>query len=211
MTIHWLESVDSTQSYLKEALKSGKHKAPLAIATLKQTNGSGSRGNKWIGLDGNLFFSFAIAKSSLPDDLKLESASIYFMFLLKEVFKQEGSKIWLKWPNDFYLEDKKIGGCITNIQDDALICGIGINLKDAPDNFGVIDINIEPHNILQMYLKSIEKRILWKQIFSKYKLEFENNISRLSLMNSKEFSFLEAKMMDDGSLMCNGKRIYSQR
>ena len=211
MTIHWLESVDSTQSYLKEALKSGKHKAPLAIATLKQTNGSGSRGNSWIGLEGNLFFSFAIAKSRLPDDLKLESASIYFMYLLKEVFKAQGSNIWLKWPNDFYLEDKKIGGCITNIQGDTLVCGIGINLKDAPDNFGVIDISFEPHKILEMYLKSIEKRILWKQVFSKYKLEFENNISKIPSTSNKEFSFLDAKMMDDGSLICNGKRIYSQR
>ncbi len=211
MTIYWLKSVDSTQSYLKEALKSGKYKTPCAIATLKQTNGTGSRGNKWIGLEGNLFFSFAINKSKLPNDLKLESASIYFMYLLKEVLESQGSNLWLKWPNDFYLKDKKIGGCITNVQGDILICGIGINAQKAPENFGVIDISFEPYKILQMYLKSIEKRISWKQVFSKYKLEFENNISVVPYVSNKDFSFLDAKMMNDGSLMCNGKRIYSQR
>jgi len=211
VTIHWFESVDSTQRYLKETLKSGKYKAPLAIATLKQTNGSGSRGNQWIGIEGNLFFSFAIAKTELPDDLKLESASIYFMYILKEVLQAQGSSLWLKWPNDFYLEDKKIGGCITNIQGDTLICGIGINLKDAPDNFGVIDISFEPHEILEMYLKSIEKRVLWKQVFSKYKLEFENNIKKISHTSDNDISFLDVEMMDDGSLMNNGIRIYSQR
>ena len=211
MTIYWLKSVTSTQIYLKEALKSGKYKAPCAVVTLKQTDGTGSRGNRWIGLEGNLFFSFAIDKSELPHDLKLESASIYFMYLLKEVLKSQGSKLWLKWPNDFYLRDKKIGGCITNIQAESLVCGIGINLKEAPENFGVIDIDFEAPKIVQMYLKSIEKKISWKQVFSKYKLEFENNIARVASINSKEFSLADTKMMDDGSLMYNGKRIYSQR
>ncbi|MEA3521425.1 MAG: biotin--[acetyl-CoA-carboxylase] ligase [Campylobacterota bacterium] len=211
MTIYWLEFVDSTQNYLKALLKNKKEHAPLAVATLKQTHGSGSRGNQWIGIEGNLFFSFAIAKTALPNDLKLESASIYFMYLLKEELRRQGSELWLKWPNDFYIDDKKIGGCITNIQGENLICGIGINVKDAPENFGVIDIEFEPQDLLEIYLKCIKKKILWKHVFSKYKLEFENNKSKISYTSNKEISFLDAKMMEDGSLMSNGRRMYSQR
>ncbi len=211
MTIHWLKSIDSTQAYLKEALKGEKLYAPIAIATLKQTKGTGSRGNSWIGIEGNLFFSFAIPKTALPDDLKLESASIYFMYILKEIFKCQGSKIWLKWPNDFYLNLQKVGGCITNIQGDNLICGIGINVKHAPEGFETMDIDFGERELLDTYLKSIEKKISWKQVFSNYKLEFENNIRQISHTSNGQISFIDTKMMEDGSLMCNGIRIYSQR
>lgn len=211
MTIHWLNSVDSTQNHLKEALRSKNYQAPVAVATLRQTHGIGSRGNSWIGLDGNLFFSFAITQESLPDDLKLESASIYFMYLLKETFVKEGSKLWLKWPNDLYIDLKKVGGCITTIQGDDLICGIGINTKHAPDNFGIIDIDFDLKVLLESYLKFIEKKISWKQVFSNYKLEFEHSRRKIPQSSHNDISYIDAQMMDDGSLMCNGTRIYSQR
>ena len=52
-----------------------------------------------------IFFSFAIKIDELPTDLKLESASIYFAYLLKETLYELGSCVWLKWPNDFYIDD----------------------------------------------------------------------------------------------------------
>lgn len=211
VTIHWLNSVASTQSYLKEALKSKRFDTPVAVATLSQTAGIGSRGKSWIGVDGNLFFSFAISKKTLPDDLKLESASIYFMYLLKETFEREGSKLWLKWPNDLYVDVQKIGGCITTIQGENLICGIGINMKHAPENFGTIDIRFDEQVLLKSYLNLIEKNISWKQVFSNYKLEFENNRRKIPLTSDNDISLIDAQMMDDGSLMCDGTRIYSQR
>ena len=128
MEIHWFESLDSTQSYLIDALKAGTFSAPVCVGTDIQTNGRGSRGNSWIGVSGNLFISVAIKREMLPEDLKLESSSIYFAFLMKELIASQGSKLWLKWPNDFYLEEKKIGGVITNLVGETLICGIGINI-----------------------------------------------------------------------------------
>jgi BirA family biotin operon repressor/biotin-[acetyl-CoA-carboxylase] ligase len=209
--IYWLDCIKSTQLYLKDALKKENLITPVAVATLNQTDGVGSRGNSWVGVEGNLFFSFAIKRDSLPDDLKLESASIYFMYLLKEVLKKHGSKCWLKWPNDLYIDRDKIGGCITNIQGEDIICGIGVNIKKAPDGFKKIDIDFDSRELLDEYMNLIEKKISWKQIFSKYKLEFEDNISLIPHTSDNEVSFVDAQMMDDGSLVCNGQRIYSQR
>lgn len=211
MTIHWFDQLDSTQSYLKEALKTQNYPIPFAIATQHQTDGIGSRGNSWIGCEGNLFFSFVIAKSELPDDLKLESASIYFMYLLKDEFRRQGADLWLKWPNDLYVELKKVGGCITNIQGENLICGIGVNIVKAPEGFGKIEISIDAHALLKTYFISIEKKISWKQVFSKYQLEFENNKRRIPYTSNNDIALINAKMMKDGSLMCDGTRIYSQR
>ena len=109
MEIHWFESLDSTQSYLVDALRSDTLSAPVCVGTDIQTSGRGSRGNSWIGVKGNLFISVAIKRVMLPDDLKLESSSIYLAFLMKELLASQVSKLWLKWPNDFYLEEKKSG------------------------------------------------------------------------------------------------------
>jgi BirA family transcriptional regulator, biotin operon repressor / biotin---[acetyl-CoA-carboxylase] ligase len=211
VTIHWFDQLESTQLFAKEAIKNEVYPVPFAIATRHQTHGIGSRGNRWIGHEGNLFFSFVIVKSELPDDLKLESASIYFMYLLKDEFKRQGIDLWLKWPNDLYSELKKVGGCITNIQGENLICGIGINIQEAPEDFGKIDISVDTKQLLKTYFKSIEKKIPWKQVFSKYQLEFENNKRRIPYTSHNVISLADATMMKDGSLMCDGIRIYSQR
>jgi BirA family biotin operon repressor/biotin-[acetyl-CoA-carboxylase] ligase len=211
LTIFYLDEVDSTQSYLKDSLKSGSLCAPVAVCAKKQTAGKGSRGNSWIGVDGNLFFSFALSLREIPSDLKIESASIYFSFILKEVLAQRGSKLWMKWPNDFYIDSSKIGGTITNIQGDNLVCGIGLNLASAPDGFKCLDIEVSVENILNDYFNYLKKKIEWKQIFSKYKLEFCMSKSYVTHSENSEISLSEACLQDDGSIVSNGQRIFSLR
>ncbi len=211
MQIRYLESVDSTQKYLKELLVSQKVNPPYAVVSNRQTNGVGSRDNSWSGMDGNLFLSFTIHLKKLPTDLKLESSSIYFAYILKEILCEFNSKVWLKWPNDFYIDDIKIGGMITNIVDDALICGVGLNLVNAPEGFTTLDIEISREELLEKYFINIKKSVSWKQVFSKYKLEFYRNQKFFTHNNSLRISLDKATLQSDGSILVNNKRIYSLR
>ncbi len=158
LKITYLKSVNSTQTYLKSLIKNSSIESPHAVVADEQTVGLGSRNNSWQGLDGNMFLSFSIKLQDLPKDLKLESASIYFSYILKETLESLDSKVFLKWPNDLYIDDKKIGGVITNIIDDNLICGVGINIKNAPKNFAILDIKISRDNLVNLYLANIEKK-----------------------------------------------------
>jgi len=211
LQIRFLDSVDSTQTYLKELIKENKVSLPYAVVAKKQTNGIGSRDNTWSGLDGNLFLSLALHVESLPKDLKLESASIYFAYILKQTLEEFGSKVWLKWPNDFYIDNKKIGGMITNIFDDKLICGVGINLLNAPDNFAKLDVKISIDKLLNKYFESVENNVSWKQVFSKYKLEFQRNQKFFTHRNNLRISLANAILQEDGSIISDGERIYSLR
>lgn len=207
----YLESVDSTQTYLKTLLLQEKVKPPYAVVSKVQTQGKGSRDNSWIGFEGNLFLSFAYELSDLPKDLKLESASIYFAYILKMTLENEKSKVWLKWPNDFYLNDKKMGGMITNILNGSIICGVGINIKTANESFAKLDVNISIENLLKKYFENLEKGPKWKQVFSKYKLEFYKN-QNFSTHNKNETILLrDASLQEDGSILSNNERIYSLR
>ena len=211
MQIRYLESVDSTQKYLKELLLKEKVNPPYAVVSNRQTNGVGSRDNLWSGMDGNLFLSFTIHLDELPNDLKLESSSIYFSYILQNTLFELGSKVWLKWPNDFYIDDLKLGGMITNIVGNSLVCGVGLNLVNSPDGFGTLDIKILREELLQKFFTNVEKKISWKQVFSKYKLEFYRNQKFFTHNNSLRISLDKATLQSDGSILVNNKRIYSLR
>lgn len=211
MQIIYLDSVDSTQKYLKELIQEGKISLPCAVVADSQTEGIGSRGNSWNGVKGNLFLSFAIPLNELPKDLKLESASIYFSYILKETLSEFDSAIWLKWPNDFYIGDKKIGGMITNLVKDTLVCGVGLNIAEAPLGFGKLDVVVDRDELIERYFNNIKKMNLWKQVFSKYKIEFYKNQNFYTHNKNLIISLEDASLQGDGSIVINGERMYSLR
>ncbi|WP_415398115.1 biotin--[acetyl-CoA-carboxylase] ligase [Sulfurimonas sp. CS5] len=207
----YLKTIGSTQNHLKELLKTKEIKLPFAVVADAQTDGIGSRENRWNSLEGNLFLSFAIEIKNLPKDLKLESASIYFAYILKIILNSLNSDVWIKWPNDFYIKDKKIGGMITNIVDDSLVCGVGLNMTTQPDGFAKLDIEVCREELLQKYFKKIEKKISWKQVFSKYELEFDKNKNFFTHNKGLRIPLEDVRLQSDGSIVRNGERIYSLR
>lgn len=211
MTTYWLETVDSTQRYVLDALNDPAYVTPFAVVADRQTRGRGSRGNEWESGRGNLFFSFAIERSDLPDDLKLESSSIYFAYILSAFLRDSGSGVWLKWPNDFYIGTKKIGGVITTIRRNTLVCGIGLNLESAPENFDRLDVVISRKMLLNGYFERLEKFPRWKQIFRNFALEFDKSRQFESHNNSHKFSLKDAVLCEDGAVLCDGQRMYSLR
>ncbi len=212
MKILFFNTLPSTQTYLKELLKKQEQEVlPLAVVADMQTAGVGSRNNSWNSKKGNLFLSFALEIESLPKDLKLESASIYYSYLLKETLNSLGSKVFLKWPNDLYIGEGKVGGMITTIIGRSLICGVGVNLEKKDEIFKALDIQVEKKILLEKYFLNIEKRVLWKQVFSKFQLEFQTNKKFFTHIDGEKVSLGEASLQNDGSLLINGQKVYSLR
>ena len=211
MEILSFDRLPSTQLYLIEQLQKGKLQAPIAVITSEQNDGIGSRENKWLGSDGNFFASIAVKLDETPEDLPLSSASIYFSFIMKKTLEDLGENIWLKWPNDFYLNDNKIGGTITKKMNDVLVCGIGINLKNSKNGYRALQSDISPKILLEKYLFALQKFPKWKQIFSEYEVEFELSRKFSVHIENYQKSLLDASLCEDGSLLLGGKRVYSLR
>jgi BirA family biotin operon repressor/biotin-[acetyl-CoA-carboxylase] ligase len=207
----WFKHLPSTHKYLIENIKSTTISPPMAVGVDFQSDGVGSRGNTWLGDEGNLYFSFCVEEKHLPKDLKLESISIYFSYLLKEVLYELGSKIWIKWPNDFYLNNHKIGGVITTKIRATIIGSIGINILHAPEQFATLDVQITPQKLVELFLEKLSKKISWKNVFSKYKIEFQNSLGFTFHLDGKKKSLADAKLLEDGSIEVENKRVYSLR
>ncbi len=197
--------ITSTQKVLINDFKNKKIKENICYWSDYQTDGIGSRGNKWIGKRGNLFFSFLVNKN-IFSNVPLQSFSIYFGWILKKVLNKNGSSVILKWPNDFYLlkeKPKKIGGIITNIFNDFLVVGIGLNTKFSPSNeFDCLDINIKNVKILEDFFNEIFLIYKFEDIIIEFKNEFDKTKQILKIDGDLDF---------DGALIKNNKKVYSKR
>jgi len=211
LEIHYFDELASTQLYLIEAIKNNTLQAPIAVVAKSQPKGIGSRNNSWIAKKGDLTFSFAIAKEALPKDLPMSSASIYFGFLVKEVLQKYDKNIFLKWPNDIYRIDKKIGGVVTYFTKGTFIVGVGLNLIRRNDEFGFIELQDAHKLILEQYFLLLKKAPLWQEIFNKFRVEFRNSFN-FSVHTKKGIIKLhDTTLCEDGSLLIDNERIYSLR
>jgi len=207
----YFDKLHSTQKFLIEELSYNRVTPPIAVMAKRQTTGVGSRDNSWEDGEGNLFFSFAIELDDLPSDLPIGSASIYFSFIMKEILKEFVDDVWLKWPNDLYYKKSKIGGTITKKIDNILVCGMGVNLKKNSNSYEALNIDIEPDFLLNRYINELKNPPSWKQVFSKYAIEFKRS-KKVSTHIQGEYKSLEnAVLSEDGSLIINNKRVYSLR
>ncbi len=214
MEIHYHERLASTHTYLIEAIRARRLSPPVAVVARRQEEGVGSRGSRWIGGEGNLFLSFALELSGLPEDLPLASASIYFAWPMRELLEEAGASVWLKWPNDFYIADKKAGGMITHvISQQTLVCSIGLNLATAPEPFARIDLKQPIERLLQSYFMKLEQGRSWKDVFREYRVEFvkSKSFSVHDRSVGERLSLAEAELLEDGSVQIDNRRVYSLR
>jgi len=211
LEILWFDTLPSTQKYLVEKIRSGELSSPVCIVAKTQTDGQGSRANKWETTPDSLLFSFALSLNTLPSDLKIESASIYFMYIMKELLASKGSSCWLKWPNDIYIEDKKIAGAITSFlkEKNTLVCGIGINFLQTKE-FAGCDIKTDRKSLINEYISVFTAPPEWKQIFIKFEVEFLKTRDKMLLHSSHKYHE-NVTLNSDGSLSVDNKKVFSLR
>ncbi len=96
-----------------------------AVYTGRQTNGRGRSGRLWQDGQGNLMTSITLPKPKNPQHYS-------FIAALAVVQALSFLSPRIKWPNDIWVEGKKICGILLEATDDKLIIGIGVNILSAP-------------------------------------------------------------------------------
>lgn len=163
----------STNSYAITLLSKDRPEEGCVIITDYQTEGKGTDTNTWESEKGkNLTFSLVLYPTLNADQQftlnKALSLGIYD-FLVEQL---PGQKVSIKWPNDIYIEDKKICGIL--IQNSVIgnkleymVVGIGLNVNqilftgNAPNPVSMKMITGTEYNLddtLQKLLRSVFKR-----------------------------------------------------
>lgn len=96
----------------------------------RQTAGRGRLGREWHDDAGN-FMGSTLVRVGRVDPAPASLAFVAGLALYDAV-GAAGATVRLKWPNDLTLEGAKLAGILLERVGDAVIVGIGVNLKSAP-------------------------------------------------------------------------------
>ena len=136
----YLESVDSTNTYLKSLARQGAAEGTLVFAH-EQTGGRGRLGRSFSSPAGSgLYFSLLLRPDCPPQEL-MHLTCAAGVAVSEGICAACGVEPGIKWTNDLILNGKKLGGILTemSIRPDGLgdwaIVGIGINCNQLPADF----------------------------------------------------------------------------
>ena len=132
--LHFLSEVDSTNNYAMRLIDADKARHGTLVVAKKQTEGKGQRGKIWTDDgSGSLLMSLVIEpKREIGDQFAFSAGvAVSVAETLQSLLNDQS--VWIKWPNDMIICDKKAGGIlIENVLRGSVwthaVVGIGINV-----------------------------------------------------------------------------------
>lgn len=176
----------STNSEAQQLLIKNEATEGCTVITHRQTQGRGQRGNSWEAEPGqNITLSVILSPTFLAvrQQFYLNMAvSLAVLDLLREHGLQQAM---VKWPNDLFFEDKKLGGILieNTINSQTLqhsIVGIGLNVNQtafatstATSMANVCGRAFDLENVTMRLLELLEKRYLQLRTGHTARLKYE--------------------------------------
>jgi len=142
--IQYYPKLDSTNTKAWELI-SEKPKNGTVVITNNQMAGRGRQSNKWISIPNkSLTFSIILYPNALLNQINLYS--LFTGLAITDCLIENNIQAQLKWPNDVLINDKKVGGILSESKIssgliNSLVIGIGLNVNED-----FADLPIELHN-----------------------------------------------------------------
>lgn len=135
----WYQSLKSTNNTAREHLD--EYDTLSVIACVEQIKGRGQGSHTWYATPGkNLTFTIIFKPQDLEASEALYLTRITTLSLLAYL-DAKGVKARIKWPNDIWVDDRKICGILIEnilsgpmIHDSIIGIGLNINEKDWPED-----------------------------------------------------------------------------
>jgi BirA family biotin operon repressor/biotin-[acetyl-CoA-carboxylase] ligase len=131
--IEIFQTLDSTNKYIRDRAEQSDYSASVVFAE-RQTSGRGRRGKTWVSpFAANIYMS--ILWEFEQGAQALEGLSLGIGVAVRRALAELGlDNVSLKWPNDIYIADKKLGGILLEMIGDpagqcSVIIGVGINFS----------------------------------------------------------------------------------
>ncbi len=134
-TNHWLKSQQCGEDSFSVNVDLHKKNRHLCVLADYQTAGRGCGTNTWESERGkNLTFSLLIYPTEVPANRQFAISEWVSVALCETLEQYIYNKVEIKWPNDIYVEGKKIAGILieNTLKGDHIkesIIGIGLNVN----------------------------------------------------------------------------------
>ncbi|MBU1107075.1 MAG: biotin--[acetyl-CoA-carboxylase] ligase [Candidatus Riflebacteria bacterium] len=222
--VNWVEKTASTSDDLKAAWELPSVPQQIKVADF-QMAGRGQHGRSWQGGAGqSLLFSFSLA--GFRNEFPLSLLAGLALYAALQRLAADGSGLWLKWPNDVWLNRRKLAGilCENSILGDVThsVLGVGLNLLPLEDSsltaacFCEISDEIRRDDILCGFFEEFDELLTkdasalterWKMAAARFwqtKFVFASH-------DQVEFSGVPITLEPDGSLLVKPDNEKSRR
>lgn len=216
MIIEHLNKVDSTNKYI---LRYVKDRQDAIVYADEQTDGAGTKGRSFISEKGGLYVSFLKFYRFLPAKNAFKIMLDYSVGVVKTL-AAFGIKAQIKWPNDIYVNGKKICGILIKNSFsgelvDYSIAGIGINVNNdiaAP----IKDIAISMKSVAQnsfnidSVLMSLSANVFSENTIQEYREHSLVLGKKIKVIRNNSVSIEQAEdITEDGRLILKNGEILS--
>jgi len=161
--IYSFTELPSTNRYAMENLS--KLPSGSVIWALEQTAGYGRFSRVWHSNNGGLWFSIVFKPRLLKDTgyyTKLVSVGV------TELLRELDCEAMIKWPNDVYVNGKKIAGILTEAATEGekllgVVTGVGLNVKNSiPPELSKVAISLKEVTSRDYDVSFVFKKLLNK-------------------------------------------------
>lgn len=171
MQIIELPETDSTNSYLDRIAPGSDH--GTVVVAYSQTAGRGQRGNSWESAPGkNITMSLLLRPANIVASNQFIISQAVSVAIVKVLRRHLSSgRVSVKWPNDIYVDDRKICGILientlSGKSIDYSIIGMGINvnqqefLSDAPNPVSMYQLTRLEYDIKKLVREFTDEILL---------------------------------------------------
>lgn len=167
------DSVESTQTIAKQSLVDNQY--TMLILSDEQTKGRGRFNRNWSSSKGKGLWMSVVLRPNVSFAM-IPKFNLFIALGIRDAIQAfSRDKVEIKWPNDIYINDKKVCGFLTEMVAnadavEAIICGIGINLNHQEEDFSDMirhratsirlhySEEINRYQFLKRLIEEIEKR-----------------------------------------------------
>ena len=216
--IDWvIQTMESTTSTNDLAKLYANHNSttPAIFISEEQTAGRGRLGRKFVSPSKTgLYISLCLFPTIALEDLSLVTCATA-VACVETLEQLTGKSLNIKWVNDLFYQDKKVGGILTEVISDfesqqvqSLIVGMGINLIENPQSFPE-----ELHSIVGSIFSSkteydnssFNRNHFIAQFLEKWTFYYQNLSKREFIESYKEHSNVIGKFVN----VFEGNQTYS--
>lgn len=185
----------STNDLARELVNANHEAHKTVIVASQQSAGRGSKGRVWEGLPKS-----SLLTSIITDKININPywLTLYISLLVTDSLskKYPHLNLHVKWLNDIYLDNLKLGGILIEKVKDRYIIGIGLNIhkqKIISSYLGKYISDMTAMDVLKLILNKLDEihdntdednHALFNKLFQKYNI-FEHSHFEITINNEK--------------------------
>lgn len=130
------KTIDSTQNHAFRILD--QYDGNIVIVSGQQTDGRGRFKREWLSPDETGLYMSLLLRPNISNQNMIVFNLFISLAISEAIQESTGLKSGIKWPNDIFINDKKVCGFLTEVISadnivETIVCGIGININPSAE------------------------------------------------------------------------------